>query len=148
MIGLIDYGQSKRLPDPYRAAFARLVVAIARRDDPAIAAGLDGLGVVTDRDDVPLKATMAVGMFDTSGRVDPFDPESPIKKMGVSTFPPDMFFVLRVVQLLRGLGDGMGVAGFSSARQWRPFAEDALRQLKGAPEPGSIEAHSYGLRGE
>ena len=35
----------------------------------------------------------------TCPRVDPFDPDSPIKKMGVQKFPPDMFFVLRVVQV-------------------------------------------------
>ena len=41
-------------------------------------------------------------------RADPFDPESPIKKMGIKTFPPDMFFVLRVVQAsARGLGMGV-----------------------------------------
>jgi hypothetical protein len=34
-------------------------------------------------------------------RVDPFDADSPIKKMSIEYFPPDMFFVLRVVQLLR-----------------------------------------------
>ena len=130
-IGLIDYGQSKRLPDGYRAAFARLIVALDDGDEVAVSRALDTLGVVTERDDVPLKAEMARGMFDTSGKVDPFDPESPIKKMGIEKFPADMFFVLRCVQLLRGLAQGMGVAEFSSAKQWRPFADDALRQLKG-----------------
>ena len=32
-------------------------------------------------------------------RVDPFDPDSPIKKLGVTSFPKDMFFVLRVCQV-------------------------------------------------
>lgn len=41
---------------------------------------------------------------------------------------PDVFFVLRVMQLLRGLAGGMGVRDFSSARQWRPIAERALRR--------------------
>ena len=31
----------------------------------------------------------------------PFDPNSPLKQSAVHKFPPDMFFVLRVVQLLR-----------------------------------------------
>ena len=30
-IGLIDYGQSKRLPEPYRAAFAQLVLQVGGR---------------------------------------------------------------------------------------------------------------------
>ena len=61
-------------------------------------------------------------------RVDPFDPNSPLKKMAVKHFPSDMFFVLRVVQLLRGLSTHMGVDNFSTAHQWRPFADDTLRQ--------------------
>ena len=32
-IGLIDYGQSKRLPDSCRAAFAMLVLAMVRGDE-------------------------------------------------------------------------------------------------------------------
>jgi len=39
-------------------------------------------------------------------QVDPFDPDSPIKKTAIEYFPPDMFFVLRVVQLLRGIAQG------------------------------------------
>lgn len=128
-IGLIDYGQSKQLPDECRASFAALVIALEKKDQVAICQALDAIGVVTERDDLPLKAQMARGMFDTSGKVDPFDPESPIKKMGISTFPADMFFVLRVVQLLRGLADGMGVKDFSSAVQWKPFAMEAQKQL-------------------
>eukprot|EP00887_Chlorella_sp_A99_P006757 scaffold3.g6757.t1 len=92
-IGLIDYGQSKQLPEAYRAGFARL-----------ISAALGALGVVTDRQDAGLRSKLAVGMFDTRGKVDPFDPESPIKSCGIQKFPPDMFFVLR---LLRGLSTGM-----------------------------------------
>jgi hypothetical protein len=41
-----------------------------------------------------------------------------------------VFFVLRVMQLLRGLAGGMGVRDFSSARQWRPIAERALRRAR------------------
>lgn len=142
-IGLIDYGQSKRLPDGYRRAFAQLVKALDSGDEGAVCVALDGLGVVTERDDKPVKAEMARGMFDTSGKVDPFDPESPIKKMGISTFPADMFFVLRVVQLLRGLADGMGVGDFSSAKQWRPFADDALKQLKDLPPMASTSLAAF-----
>ena len=37
-------------------------------------------------------------------RVSPFDKDSPLKAMGVTRFPSDLFFVLRVVQLLRCAG--------------------------------------------
>jgi len=39
-------------------------------------------------------------------QVDPFDQNSPIKRAAIEKFPPDMFFVLRVVQLLRGMANG------------------------------------------
>lgn len=146
-IGLIDYGQSKRLPDAYRAAFARLVLALERRQPAAISAALDALGVVTARDDQPVKAELARGMFDTLGSVDPFDPDSPIKKLAIEKFPSDMFFVLRVVQLLRGLANGMGVADFSSAKQWKPFAEETVRELGSMPPLASLSAHIHALPG-
>lgn len=125
-IGLIDYGQSKRLPDAYRAAFAQLVRRLGARaeqgqfaaprcappahpagsipvfpppphvqpmllpcqgvtpacarapppqvlamdggDEGAISAALDRIGVVTPREDAPLKARLAYSMFDTRGK--------------------------------------------------------------------------------
>lgn len=44
-------------------------------------------------------------------------------------FPEDLFFVLRTMQLLRGLSTGMGV-NFSAAQQWVKIAEEALREAK------------------
>ena len=130
-IGLIDYGQSKKLPDKYRAPFARMVLALEKKDNEAISKALDNLGVVTSKEDIPLKARLAWGMFDTDGKVDPFDPESPIKKVSVEDFPPDLFFVLRVSQLLRGLANGMGITDFSASKQWKEFAKIALKELDG-----------------
>lgn len=57
-IGLIDYGQSKRLPDSYRAAFARLVLELGsgdKGDEQKIAAALGSLGIVTEREEPPLQ---------------------------------------------------------------------------------------------
>ncbi len=51
-------------------------------------------------------------------QVDPFDANSPIKRAAIQSFPPDMFFVLRVVQLLRGMANGESVAALCS-RRWR-----------------------------
>ena len=62
-------------------------------------------------------------------RVDPFSDDSPIKTLGIAHFPPDVFFVLRVMQLLRGLAGGLGVE-FSAAEQWLPYAKKALRKAK------------------
>lgn len=54
-------------------------------------------------------AAAALGSFDAiplPTQVDPFDESSPIKKAAIKTFPPDLFFVLRVTQLLRGIAQG------------------------------------------
>lgn len=65
---MIDYGQSKQLPDGYRAAFARLIVALDAGDVNQISEALDRMGVETERDDRAVKKEMAIGMFDTSGK--------------------------------------------------------------------------------
>lgn len=63
-------------------------------------------------------------------RVDPFSPDSPIKKLGISYFPPDVFFVLRTTQMLRGLAMGMQQPDFSTSKRWKKLAEDAVRKAK------------------
>ncbi|KAG2426342.1 hypothetical protein HXX76_013099 [Chlamydomonas incerta] len=139
-VGLLDYGQSKQLPDEQRRGFAELVLALNKGRPAEISAALGKLGVVTEKDDPGLRSEMAYGMFDTRGKVDPFDPNSPIKRSAISTFPADMFFVLRVVQLLRGLANGMGINDFSSARQWAPYARDTMSRARRG------EGGRYGLR--
>lgn len=131
-IGLIDYGQSKKLPDRYRLPFAKMVLALEKKDDAEICGALDRLGVETTGkvDDQNIKARIAWGMFDTEGTVNPFDPNSPIKQVSVENFPSDLFFVLRVSQLLRGLANGMNIKDFSAAKQWSPFAKSAIKELE------------------
>uniref|UniRef100_A0A0D9V961 Uncharacterized protein n=1 Tax=Leersia perrieri TaxID=77586 RepID=A0A0D9V961_9ORYZ len=55
----------------------------------------------------------------------PFAEESSLNKVGVQSFPEELFSVLRTIQLLRGLTVGMGLR-FSCAQQWKPIAEEAL----------------------
>ncbi|GMH36923.1 hypothetical protein BSKO_04796 [Bryopsis sp. KO-2023] len=128
-IALLDYGQSKHLNEADRMSLAKLIVALNGTDREAISKALDALGIVTETDNTDVRRKMAIGMFDTKGHVDPFDKNSPIKQSAISKFPPDFFLVLRVVQLIRGLKEGMGVDEFSSAKQWKPYAERTLRDL-------------------
>ena len=86
------------------------------------------------------------------GRVDPFAEDSPIKQLEISHFPPDMFFVLRTVQLLRGLAKGMGVDEFSSASQWcvkdrePDFVQQTIHDVTGAPDWRVLRSmHTEGL---
>jgi hypothetical protein len=68
-IGLLDYGQSKQLPDAERLAFAALLLELAggsRAAQPERVAGaLQGLGLRFARTDARLMTRMAFGMFDT-----------------------------------------------------------------------------------
>ncbi|KAL3146246.1 hypothetical protein ABBQ32_002949 [Trebouxia sp. C0010 RCD-2024] len=141
-IAILDYGQSKQLPSRDRLALANLIIALADKDILRISQAMDKLGVRTGTTDPSIRAKMAYIMFDTRLKVDPFSPDDPLKKAPVNKFPPDLFFVLRVVQLIRqavplicldnhvknkGLAVGMGVENFSSATHWKPFAKETLR---------------------
>jgi hypothetical protein len=55
---------------------------------------------------VACPSVQCVALSPLDAQVDPFDPKSPIKQCAIVSFPPDLFFVLRVVQLLRGMASG------------------------------------------
>ena len=142
-VGLLDYGQSKKLPDDERLGFASLILALGEGDPQRVSDAMWDLGIVTDKNDAKLRTRMAYDMFDTAGtyvcavraevmrmryhRLDVWSPDSPLKQTAISTFPKDLFFVLRVCQLLRGLSNGMGLTEFSTAKQWQAWARQALR---------------------
>ena len=68
-------------------------------------------------------------MFDTRSSIqDPFAPSSALQTNPIVQFPQDYFFVLRVVQLLRGMALGMHVGDFSTAAQWKVYAARAVKQ--------------------
>ena len=68
-IGLLDYGQSKQLPDKERLAFAALVLELAGGPKAAhqerITDAVEALGLRFARRDTKLISRMAFGMFDT-----------------------------------------------------------------------------------
>ena len=97
------------LPEPIGQEASSCDIAPDRtrrdKDKDHICRCLLELGIVAEAD-AETRTRMAFGMFDTRGKVDPFDPDSPIKKGGITAFPGDLFFVLRVVQLIRGMASG------------------------------------------
>lgn len=50
-IGLIDYGQNKRLTQQQRKGFAELLLAVCTDDPKLIADKVRALGLVTEKDD-------------------------------------------------------------------------------------------------
>lgn len=128
-VALLDYGQSKQLTPEERKAFAKLVVSMNSRDYETIAADMESMGVVFEKEGMSrLKARVARNMFDTRGVISPFSESSEIKKNAITKFPSDMFFVMRVVQLIRGLAYGMKISDFSTAKQWNKYAKKALAE--------------------
>lgn len=67
-VGLLDFGQSKQLPEDARIAFAQLVHSMDVEDKHGIADAIKTLGIQLERDDLDMEARMAYGMFDTRGR--------------------------------------------------------------------------------
>lgn len=89
-VGLLDYGQTKRLPEPLRLQYARLVLALNERDELAITDAFRALGIRTEKPpDVHSFSNMAGLMFDTRMPKDreslnPFTDESEIQKNPVT----------------------------------------------------------------
>jgi hypothetical protein len=118
-----------------------------RNSDKAVARALDEMGIKTGSPSDAISAEFARGMFDTTGTVDPFSDDSPIKQAPITDFPKQFFLVLRVVQLMRGLASRMDVE-FGLADQWRPFAEAALARdggERGASPLPERQGKYYGI---
>jgi hypothetical protein len=98
---------------------------ICRHDDKGIVKAVADMGIRTGSPDDATTVEFARGMFDTTGHVDPFSDDSPIKRAPITEFPKQFFLVLRVVQLFRGLASRMDIK-MDLAEQWRPFAEAAI----------------------
>ncbi|KAG4137214.1 hypothetical protein ERO13_D07G057700v2 [Gossypium hirsutum] len=141
-VALLDYGQVKDLPDQLRLGFADLVLAMADSNPVKATESYRELGIDTVsncKNEQQEMLRLAQTMFDTKlppgvVMLQPFSEDASIKKIGVQSFPEELFSVLRTVHLLRGLSVGLGI-NYSCAEQWRPIAEEALYnagRLKGA----------------
>ncbi|KAK8547903.1 hypothetical protein V6N13_123326 [Hibiscus sabdariffa] len=141
-VALLDYGQVKDLPDQLRLGYANLVLAMADNDSAKAIECYRELGINTVsncKNEQQELLRLAQTMFDTKlppgvVMLQPFAEDATIKKIGVQSFPEELFSILRTIHLLRGLSVGLGI-NYSCAEQWRPIAEDALYnagRLKGA----------------
>ncbi|XVF11606.1 hypothetical protein REPUB_Repub08aG0041600 [Reevesia pubescens] len=151
-VALLDYGQVKDLPDQLRLGYANLVLAIADNDPVKATESYRelGIGTVSNCENEQQELfRLAQTMFDTKlppgvVMLQPFSEDSSIKKIGVQSFPEELFSVLRTVHLLRGLSVGLGI-NYSCAEQWRPIAEEALYsagRLKGANQKTRVHKRS------
>eukprot|EP00897_Mesotaenium_endlicherianum_P006219 jgi/Mesen1/5625/ME000282S04769 len=136
-VALLDYGQTKELPDRLRLSYARLVLAICADDVDEIGRLFKEVGIQTEKtaqEDPDSFLRMSCMMFDTTMNskyttTNPFAEESSLRNNAVKAFPKDLFFVLRTVQLLRGLSMGMDCE-LSVAKEWKGLAQEALAKAK------------------
>ncbi|CAN6464287.1 unnamed protein product [Victoria cruziana] len=138
-VALLDYGQVKHLTNSVRLAYANLVVAMVTDNPQKASESFRELGLQTSESPDGSKELLklARGMFDTKvpphvKTMSPFSDDSSLKKISVKSFPEELFFVLRTVNLLRGLSVGLGI-NYSCAEQWKPIAEEALSAVGNQP---------------
>lgn len=132
-LGLIDYGQVKRIPDEVRIAYAKLIIALADEDKVEAVKVMRQMGYRTKymKDDV----TYLLGKFwnDNNSRevvgdmnpqvfIDWCEAEDPVIEV-----PQDVIMPGRVAFLLRAVGNAFGI-DLSMAKLWRPIAEKVLRE--------------------
>lgn len=127
-IGLIDFGQCKRLTDEERVRAARLLLSVAdNAPDQIVADRFRDLGIQTKNDSTQFLADFARLLFGS------FKPEhldhSWHKKLHsedkVTYFPNELSMVYRTSLLLRGLAMSLQL-NVAIAEQWRHHASKAI----------------------
>ncbi|MCO5578818.1 hypothetical protein L7F22_032665 [Adiantum nelumboides] len=132
-VALLDYGQVKELPNQMRLDYAKVVLAIDSQNPYEINQSFKKLGLIlgTNVESDPSSFTLlASNLFDTKlppgcTRSDPFTKDSALQKVPVNSFPKELFFVLRTIQILRGLSVGMEIS-YSCVESWKALAKEAL----------------------
>lgn len=128
-LGLIDFGQCKRLSFEERAAIGKLILAVANdRCDEEIAEAFRTLGVQTKNDSTSHLAKFAKLMF---GPLRPHYMDREFhrklhKEDRITYFPNSLSLVYRASMLLRGLSLSLQI-NTSVADMWKPHAEKALQ---------------------
>ena len=138
-IGLLDWGQVKVVSPQLALDFSNLVLALQSREDDRIASTLFKIGVrVSNPSDIKSIKALALTMLDTgrSGsqyNPDPFDPNNSLKKQTVTKLPSDLYFLVRTVQLMRGIAYAFDL-DYSLADKWAPYAKEVIKSSQTAPK--------------
>lgn len=142
-IGLLDFGQTKRFTNERRMKFVALVDAMARKDTAAIAQGLEGLDIKVlpkrgkksrarhTKKHLTFEEKLAYTMFDTASvpgvSDNPFAADSALSEGSVTNMPKDLFFLLRTIQILKGLCSATFNSDYSLISSWGEIARAELR---------------------
>lgn len=132
-IGLIDYGQVKRLEPEERVNVAKLILSIADKEPDEIIAGhFRTLGIKTKTDSTRFLADFGKLMFGSfeAKHLDHSWHKELHKEDRVLYFPNELSMVYRTALLLRGLAMSLQFNP-SVGEEWRHYAEESIR-LHGA----------------
>ncbi|CAM9142122.1 unnamed protein product, partial [Heterosigma akashiwo] len=130
-IGLLDWGQTKVIEPGLQYKIAQTILAMRGGADAEVVRWFFALGFeVQNPGDHASIVKMVRGMFDTReilGKDDlnPFAEASLLKLNPVTQIPEDIYFVLRAIQMFRGLSTKVGVR-FSLAEAWAPYAREVV----------------------
>jgi hypothetical protein len=110
------------------------------RKQEEIAKAFFNLGIeVSNPKDIQCVADIAVTMLDTRNVpgyiIDPFNPGNALKRNAVSNMPAELYFVVRTVQLLRGIAYAFDI-DYSLATAWGPYATKILQKYPELVPPG------------
>lgn len=157
-IALLDFGQTKRLTEEKRFRFACLVNAMARRDQKGVEDSMAKLGIkivptANSRQNsygkdtktprvqpltkpLSLEEKFAFTMFDTATvpgvSENPFAEQSALRFGSLTDLPRDMFFLLRTIQILKGLCKATDNSDFSVVQSWSSIARRESRKIRKA----------------
>ncbi|RYG65595.1 AarF/ABC1/UbiB kinase family protein [archaeon] len=132
-IGLLDWGQVKSLSSQIARQYAQLIVALHSRDQQQIVQAFFDLEVKVSKPyDLRTVEAIAVTMFDTRTHenfvMNPFDPQAAIKQNSVLSMPTEIYFIVRAVQLMRGMCSAFKLQDYSLADKWVVHARRVLAE--------------------
>ena len=135
-LGLIDFGQCKRLTKQEQYQVAKLLVSVANKEsDEAIARAFRDLGVQTKNDSTEYLAKFAKLMFGPleSYHLDHSWHKELHRQDSVTYFPNQLSMVYRTSMLLRGLAVSLQF-NVSVGQLWKSQAEEAIERFGNASE--------------
>ena len=133
-LSIIDFGQTKELSDETRLGVCRLMLALAADRAEETLAYAKALGLEITGADEAFAMTVCYILFDTrmdlvEAHLSPLDAVVPpeMRLVKIETIPEELFMLIRVVALMRGMLVSLNALDVNARLIWRPFAMAALR---------------------
>ena len=133
-LSIIDFGQTKVLDDKTRLGICRLMLALAADRAEETRAYAKALGLEISGASEQFAMTVCYILFDTrmdliEAHLSPLDANVPpeMRAVKLETIPEEIFMLIRVVALMRGMLISLNALDVHARMIWRPYAMAALR---------------------